>query len=405
MVFIFKSDCRFIGSIDYNNNIKMKIIIQFILLIFLGLFLNVEKSLSQEKIKIGLIVPLSGEYKEIGESIVNSTRLAINKIDNSQIEILPRDTKSNPEITLRVAKKLHELGVRIIIGPVFNKNLIYLEELNDVIFLSLTNKITNNPKNVISAGINAVSQINTIIKFQELYEIKRSIFLIPNSDFKNEIEEAISKTKIKLKDTFIYDTDPTLLTAQIEKLTRYSQRKQRLKDEIKKLENSNEVNKEKKIADLEKKDTFGGINFDSVIIADFDESLKSVATSLLYTDVSSKRIHYICLNQWFDKSLLKEKSLQPIYFPSINKENYDEFVSKYFNIYQKYPNQISFLSYDLVGLVYYLIYQNNFVVDEKIFYKKNKFKGKIGVFEINKNKIGHLLNFYVAEEEKFKKIF
>ena len=383
----------------------MKIIIQFILLIFLGLFLNVEKSLSQEKIKIGLIVPLSGEYKEIGESIVNSTRLAINKIDNSQIEILPRDTKSNPEITLRVAKKLHELGVRIIIGPVFNKNLIYLEELNDVIFLSLTNKIINNPKNVISAGINAMSQINTIIKFQELYEIKRSIFLIPNSDFKNEIEEAISKTKIKLKDTFIYDTDPTLLTAQIEKLTRYSQRKQRLKDEIERLENSNEVNKEKKISDLEKKDTFGGINFDSVIIADFDESLKSVTTSLLYTDVSSKRIHYICLNQWFDKSLLKEKSLQPIYFPSINKENYDEFVSKYFNIYQKYPNQISFLSYDLVGLVYYLIYQNNFVVDKKLFYKKNKFKGKIGVFEINKNKIGHLLNFYVAEEEKFKKIF
>ena len=383
----------------------MKIIIQFILLILLGLFFNVEKSLSQEKIKIGLIVPLSGEYKEIGESIVNSTRLAINKIDNSQIEILPRDTKSNPEITLRVAKKLHELGVRIIIGPVFNKNLIYLEELNDVIFLSLTNKITNNPKNVISAGINATSQINTIIKFQELYEIKRSIFLIPNSDFKNEIEEAISKTKIKLKDTFIYDTDPTLLTAQIEKLTRYSQRKQRLKDEIERLENSNEVNKEKKIADLEKKDTFGGINFDSVIIADFDESLKSVTTSLLYTDVSSKRIHYICLNQWFDKSLLKEKSLQPIYFPSINKANYDEFVSEYFNIYQKYPNQISFLSYDLVGLVYYLIYQNNFVVDEKIFYKKNKFKGKIGVFEINKNKIGHLLNFYVAEEEKFKKIF
>ena len=383
----------------------MKIIIQFIFLIFLGFFFNIEKSLSQEKIKIGLIVPLSGEYREIGESIVNSTRLAINKINNSQIEILPRDTKSNPDITLRVAKQLHELGVRIIIGPVFNKNLIYLEELNDVIFLSLTNKITNNPKNVISAGINAISQINTIIKFQELYKIKRSIFLIPNSDFKSEIEEAISKTKIKLKDTFIYDTDPTLLTAQIEKLTRYSQRKQRLKDEIERLENSNEVNKEKKIADLEKKDTFGGINFDSVIIADFDESLKSVTTSLLYTDVSSKRIHYICLNQWFDKSLLKEKSLQPIYFPSINKENYDEFVSKYFNIYQKYPNQISFLSYDLVGLVYYLIYQNNFVVDEKIFYKKNKFKGKIGVFEINKNKIGHLLNFYVAEEEKFKKIF
>ena len=383
----------------------MKIFIQFILFIFFSLFFDVQKSFSDEKIKIGLIVPLSGKYKEIGQSIVNATRLAINKIDNPQIEILPRDTKSNPETTLKVSKELYKVGVRVIIGPVFNKNLIYLDELKKIIFLSLTNKVTNNSKNVISAGINAISQINTIIKFQKQYNIERSIFLIPNSDFKNEIEEAISKTKIKLKDKFIYDTDPTLLTAQIEKLTRYSQRKQNLKDEIEKLKKSNEINKEKKIAELEKKDTLGGINFDSVIIADFDESLKSVTTSLLYTDISSKRIHYISLNQWFDNSLLKENSLQPIYFPSINKENYDEFIKEYYSIYQKYPNQISFLSYDLVGLVYFLIYQNDFKVDDKIFYKKNKFKGKVGIFEINKNKISHLLNFYAAEDKKFKKIF
>ncbi len=60
---------------------------------------------------------------------------------------------------------------------------------------------------------------------------------------------------------------------------------------------------------------------------------------------------------------------------------------------------------DLFGLIYYLIYENNFKVDEKIFYKKNKFKGKIGIFEINKNKINHVLNFYKIEEKKFKKIF
>ncbi len=383
----------------------MKIFIQFILFIFFSLFFDIQKSFPDEKIKIGLIVPLSGEYKEIGQSIVNATRLAINKIDNPQIEIMPRDTKSNPETTLKVSKELYNVGARVIIGPVFNKNLIYLDELKELIFLSLTNKVTNNSKNIISAGINAISQINTIIKFQKQYNIERSMFLIPNSDFKNEIEEAISKTKIKLKDKFIYDTDPTLLTSQIEKLTKYSQRKQNLKDEIKRLQKSNEINKEKKIAELEKKDTLGGINFDSVIIADFDESLKSVATSLLYTDISSKRIHYISLNQWFDNSLLKENSLQPIYFPSIDKENYDEFIKEYFSVYQKYPNQISFLSYDLVGLIYFLIYQNNFKIDNNIFYKKNKFKGKVGIFEINKNKINHILNFYVAEDKKFKKIF
>ena len=383
----------------------MKKIIQFIVFTLMGLILNIHQISADEKIKIGLIVPLSGEYKEIGNSILKATRLAINKIDDNKIKIIPKDTRADPKVTLKVSKELQEQGIKIIIGPVFNKNLSYLKDLKEVTFLSLSNTNTNNPNNVINGGINAISQIKAIKKFQEFNNLERSILLIPNSTFRSEIEDAIVKTKIKLKDKFIYDTDPTILTSQIEKLTRYKIRKQNLKDEIKRLENSNEVNKEIKIFNLEKKDTLGGINFDSVIIADFDESLKSVTTSLLYTDVSSNRVNYITLNQWFDKSILKEKNLQPIYFPSINKENYDNFVSEYFKIYNDYPNQISFLSFDLVGLVYFLIYKNDFVIDKKIFYKKNKFKGKIGVFEINKNKISHILNFYVAENNNFRKIF
>ena len=160
-----------------------------------------------------------------------------------------------------------------------------------------------------------------------------------------------------------------------------------------------------KIENLKKRDTLGGINFDSVIIGDFDENLKSVATSLLYTDVSSKRITYITLNQWFDESLIKETSLQPIYFPSVNKKNYDEFKKLYYDNYKEQPNQISFLSYDLIGLVYFLAYQNDFRLDKKIFFNKNKFKGKIGVFEINKNTITHQLNLYSVDDGEFKKIF
>ena len=383
----------------------MKIFSKFILLILFILIINFEKAYSSNQIKIGLMVPLTGEFKEVGKSILNATKLAVNKINNNKILIVPKDTKANPEITLKVAKELRDSGIQIVIGPIFNKNLTYLDELDKIIFLSLSNKVLKIPSNVISAGINAESQVNTIKKFQKEFNIERTIFLIPQTDYKPEIENAIKKTKIKLKEKFVYDTDPTKLTSQIENLTRYPQRKQNLLDEIKRVENSDDLNKEKKINNLKKKDTLGGINFDSVIIADFDESLKSVATSLLYTDISATRISYIGLNQWFDISLIKEKSLHPFYFPSINRKNYEEFTKEYSNIFGEEPTQISFLSYDLVGLVYFLIYKNNFIVDEKIFYKKNKFKGKVGIFEINKNKINHILNLYSAEGEDFKKIF
>ena len=383
----------------------MKTLIKFFITLILSLSFFSQIALSSDKIKIGLIVPLSGEYSHIGSSIVKSVRLAINKIDDERIEIIPKDTRSNPIDTLRASKNLQNEGVRIIIGPVFNESTKYLDELEDVTFISLTNKIYKNPSNVISAGVNAISQINTIIKFSKIKNLERSIFLIPKTDYKKEIELAINKTNIKLKDKFIYDKEPTILTKQIEKLTRYSQRKKNLKDEIKRIENSSISNKNKKLEILKKRDTLGGINFDSVIIADFDESLKSVATSLLYTDVSSKRIIYITLNQWFDETLLKETSLQPIYFPSINKDNYDKFIDDFSSHYNSKPNQVSFLSYDIIGLIYFLLYENNFKVSKKTFYKKNKFKGKIGVFEINKNIITHQLNFYSVEDNKFKKIF
>ena len=36
---------------------------------------------------MGLIVPLTGEYSEIGKSIIQSVRMGINKIDNNNILI------------------------------------------------------------------------------------------------------------------------------------------------------------------------------------------------------------------------------------------------------------------------------------------------------------------------------
>jgi len=360
---------------------------------------------ASEKIKIGLLVPLSGKNAYVGNSIIKSVKLAINKINSDQIEIFPKDTKNDPTITLKAAKDLNEQGVKIVIGPIFNKNLIYLDELQDMTFISLTNKTLEIPKNVISAGINSLSQINAIIKFQELEGLKKTIFLIPESHYEDEIKRSIKETKIKIKKIHVYQSDPTKLTKQIEKITKYKARQLDLEREIKKLTNSNDPNKERKLEKLEKMDTIGKVNFDSIIIADFDESLKSITTSLLYVDVYPKEIFFITLNQWFDSSLLKEKSSQPLYFPSINHENYTKFSENYYSQFNEYPNQLSIISYDLIGLIYYLILQNNFIVDEKLFIRKNKFKGKIGFFEIKKNKINHVLNFYKIEEGKFKKIF
>tara|TARA_Y100000591_G_C21767237_1_gene663495 strand:+ start:110 stop:1267 length:1158 start_codon:yes stop_codon:yes gene_type:complete len=378
----------------------------FGLTLFFIFFKNTLAFSTNQKIIVGLLVPLSGDNKNLGELIVKSTRMALKEINSNNIEIYPKDTASDPNKTLRSALELKKLGAKVIIGPVFFDNLIYLNEVDDVIFLSLTNKTSNLPKNIISSGVNSVSQLNAIKKFVESNEIKKTIFLTPDLDYKDEIKKAINKTKIKVYKHYVYNTEPTKLTKQIEDITNYKIRKQNLADEIKRIEKSDFEDKEKRIERLKKKYTIGNVSFDSVVISDFDESLKSVITSLLYTDVSPKKKYFITLNQWFDESLLSEKIIQPIYFPSINKRNLDDFNNKFNKTYNKIPNHLSLLAYDLLGLIYFLSLKKNDLTNiNDLFKKKNSFKGKIGIFDVQNNQIYHRLNFYKIENNNFKKIF
>ena len=381
-------------------------LIKFICIVFMSyacLFFQAVKA--NEKIKIGLLVPMTGPNKEIGNSIIKAVSLAVKDINNNQIEIFPKDTGSKANQTLKSAFELSQIGIKVVIGPVFHDSLTYLDELENLTFLSLTNKTLNLPKNVVSAGINSTSQINTIKKFLELNKVQKTIFLTPISNYEFEVKKGLKNSKIKIYKNYDYNTEPTKLTKQIEDITNYKIRKKNLEDEINRIKNSNETNKKIKIKKLEKRYTLGDLNFDAVVIADFDESLKSVATSLLYTDVLPKNKYFITLNQWFDESLLNQSDIQPLYYPSINKNNFENYKIKYFNAFNEDPTHLSLLSYDLVGLVYYLSLNNDLKELNKIFQRKNSFKGKIGIFNIKNNKINHKLNFYKIENKKFIEIF
>ena len=378
-------------------------IIFFLILGHSQLFLTL--AVSEEKIQIGLLVPMTGNNKDVGQSIIKAARMATKNINSDIIEIVPKDTASSPEKTLKSALELQNIGVKIIIGPVFHQSLSYLDEINGITFLSLTNKTLNLPKNVISAGINSTSQFNTIKKFLKLNNVKKTISLIPIQDYELEVKKGIQDSKIKIFKKYDYNTDPTILTNQIEDITNYKIRKQNLEDEILRIKNSNEINKEKKIKRLEKRYTLGRLNFDAIVIADFDKSLKSVSTSLLYTDVSPKNKYFITLNQWFDDSLTKEINIQPIYYPSINKNNFEDFKNQFYLEFNEYPSHLSLLSYDLIGLVYYLSLKSDLTNVNNLFKKKNFFKGKIGIFEIKDNRINHELNFYKIYDKKIIKIF
>jgi hypothetical protein len=384
----------------------MKLFLTIILYFYLILFnihsIASEEQFDQDKIKIGVLVPLSGENKEIGISILNSIRMAITKIDDKKIEIYPKDNGSNPKLTFIGAKQLESEGVNLVIGPVFHKNLTNLDKIQNLTFVSLTNKTKNIPNNVLNLGIDASSQINTIIDFLKKKNLKKTIFLIPKTNYESEIRNAIMKTNYKFSKIYSYDIDPTKLTSQIQQISSFDQRKRNLETRIRILENSDDYSNKKELKKLEKMHTLGNVNFDSVIVAGFDENLKSVINSFLFSDVSSEKVKFIVLNQWFDSSFFKEDSLNKIYFPSIGYSNFEAYRKSYYKKFGIHPVNISILSYDAFGLSYFFLKKDRENIKKNLLNKKNTYLGKIGKFSIENKKTIHNLSMYQILDQKFK---
>ena len=386
----------------------MKLFLIIILYFYLTLFnihsIASEEQFDQDKIKIGVLVPLSGENKEIGISILNSVRMAITNIDDKKIEIYPKDNKSNPKLTFIGAKQLESEGINIVIGPVFHKNLKALDKVQNLTFISLTNKTNNIPNNVISLGVNATSQINTIINFLKKQNLKKTIFLIPKTNYETEIRNSIIKTNYNFSKIYTYDINPVELTSQIQQISSFNQRKRNLETRIKILENSDDYSSKNELKKLEKMYTLGDVNFDSVVVAGFDENLKSVINSFLFSDVSSEKVKFIVLNQWFDSFFFKEDSLNKIYFPSINYKSFESYRKAYYKKFGVYPINISILSYDAFGLSYFFLKQDKENIKKNLLNKKNTYLGKIGKFSIENKKTIHNLSMYQIINQKFKNL-
>ena len=391
----------------------MKKIIIFSILTYLFLTINSsavnqnteEKKLENEKIlKIGVLLPLSGEFKDLGESLLKAIQLALYDISNKNIKIYPKDSKGNFLGAHAAAKEFENLGIKIVIGPIFYTSLEKLGEINNITFISLTNKTKNLPKNVISFGINLNSQIKTLKKYFEKTKFSKTLLLSPKSEFMDQTK-VIKESEINFYEIFNYDTSPKKITGEIEKLTNYQERKRDLERRIKILEKSDLQKHKDELKLLEQRHTLGEVNFDSVFIVDFGERLKSVLTSFMFSDISSKKVNFFTVNQWFDESFFNENALENLSFPSIDLDNVNKFEKKYIKIFNEEPSKISILAYDALGLIYYCWSKNNQIFKTELLYNKEGFKGLHGEFIIKNNLSEQDLKIYKVSKKKFIKIF
>ncbi len=365
---------------------------------------NLLSNEQQQTLKVGLLAPLTGEYKELGNSLMYSLQLALDEIDDKNVFIVPRDSGFNDKKKLNTAiTDLKSQGVKVVIGPISYEDFNEVGKYNDMIFISPSNISPHFIDNVISVGVNLESQLLALKKFLKKQKKNKTIIMFPKNEYTLLIEEKLKNIDFKNAKIFKYNPDPQVLTGEIEKLTNYTQRKRNLELRKKMLEDKDDEASVKELERLEQLYTIGGVSFDSVIIIDFGNNLKSVLTSLVYTDVNQNKVLFTTVNQWFDESIFYENAIKKLYYPSINYNEFKKYNSKFFKKFKVYPNEITILTYDSLGLVYYAWKMNGDIKSINDFSFKNKIKGKIGTFSFKDKKVYQELDIYVTENKRFIK--
>ena len=377
------------------------LIITYILIFFNS---NIASSENNNNLKVGLLAPLSGDYKELGNSLLYSLQLALGEINDKNVFIIPRDTGSNDEKKLDAAiEEIKSQGVNIIIGPIDNKDFEVVKKHNEIIFISPSNINPQFQDNIISIGISFESQMLALTEFIKKNGKNKTVILVPKNQYFDLIQNKLNKLELKNYKIFKYNPDPKILTGEIEILTNYSQRKKNLELRKKIFEDKDDEFSKKELEKLEQIYTLGDVNFDSVIIVDFGSSLKSVLTSLVFADVDQKKVLFTTVNQWFDESIFYENTVKSLYYPSVNYKEFKKYKNSYLKKYKNSPSEITILAYDAIGLIYYIWKKNGKINSINDFTFKGKIKGKIGTFSFDNKQITQDLQIYKAEKNRFTK--
>ena len=374
---------------------------------YILLFFNTNSfsnEIKKNELKVGLLAPFSGQYKDLGDSIMFSLQMALDEIGNKRVTIVTRDSGSGDKTILNNSiQEIINEGVKVIIGPINFEDFEEVKKYKDTIFISPSNINPKIESNIISIGVSLESQLKAIDQFISNQKRTKTVILYPKNQYAEMIDKKIQNSNFKNYKIFKYNPDPMILTGEIEKLTNYSQRKRNLEARKKVLVDKEDEASERELEQLEQMYTLGNVNFDSVIVIDFGNSLKSTLTSLVFSEVDQNKILFTTVNQWFDKSMFYENSLKKIYYPSVNFKNFERFQKKYIKLYNREPSEISILTYDAFGLIYYVWKKNKDIKSIKDFSIKEKIKGKIGTFSFKEGEVRQDLKIYKAENNTFTK--
>ena len=251
-------------------------------------------------VRVGMLLPLSGEMRELGIALQNAALMAMFEIAEDKFVIQFYDTKGTADGAYDAVTDAIAHGVELILGPVFSQSVIAVApqaKANGISVVAFSTDPSATGHGVFTIGFLLQQQVERVVSYAYMNGKTRFAVLAPDNQAGKAVvsamEQIIDTLGAELIRVAYYNPSARDFSNVVKKLANYKERKEALENEKKKLEGLDDEISIEALKRLEQMDTLGDVGFDAVLIPEEGVRLRSLASLLSYYDVSPEQIKFL----------------------------------------------------------------------------------------------------------------
>lgn len=273
-------------------------------------------------IRIGLLLPLSGNSAGLGQAMLQAAQMALFDVGGDDVALVVRDTEAVPEGAPAAARAAIDDGARILLGPVFAsaaKAVGPVAQPLGVPVISFSSDRDAAGGGVFVMGMLPQGQVDRVVGYASSQGVHRFAALAPSTAYGTRVASALQDSVAhyngQLVDTQFYDPASRDPSEAVKALARSV-----------------------------------GAEGDAVMLAESGDRLRIVAPLLPYFDIDPSKVHLLGTMQWDDPSLAAEPALVGGWYAAPPAESWTAFAQRYMAAYGSSPPRLASLAYDAATL-------------------------------------------------------
>ena len=273
---------------------------------------------TEDKVKVALLLPLSGGSAKLGEALLHGAEMALFDIADNRFTLLVKDTGDTPDGARAATESAITEGARLILGPLFGPQVSAAgpsARTAGVPMVSFSTDLGVAGNGVWVMGILPRIQVERVVGYAASQGLRRIAVLAPANPYGDAVVNALYESATKTG-------------AAIGQIQRYAPDAADLSPEVKAL----------------------GSGMDAVFLPEGGNRVRVLAPLLAYHDIDPAQVKLLGTALWDDPTLGLEPTLVGGWFAAPDPGPWTDFSKRYRELYVDAPPRLATIGYDATAL-------------------------------------------------------